>query len=49
VREPIPHGTLDMSILQTLRRGEMHGSEMAEAVQRLPAAIAPILQTARPC
>jgi transcriptional regulator len=34
-REPIPPGTLDMLILQTLaRHGELHGFEIAEAIER---------------
>ena len=33
-REPIPPGTLDMLVLQTLaRRRELHGFEIAEAIQ----------------
>ena len=33
--EPIPPGTLDMLILQTLARlEELHGFEIAEAIQR---------------
>lgn len=33
-REPIPQGTLDMLILQTLARdGELHGFGIAEAIQ----------------
>ncbi|MDQ3998558.1 MAG: PadR family transcriptional regulator [Gemmatimonadota bacterium] len=33
-REPIPPGTLDMLILQTLaRHGELHGFEIAEAIE----------------
>jgi transcriptional regulator len=33
VRDPIPPGTLDMVILQTLARGgEMHGFEIANAI-----------------
>ena len=35
-REPIPPGTLDMLILQTLARGgELHGFEIAEAIERV--------------
>ena len=35
MREPIPPGTLDMLILRTLeRQEEMHGFEIAEAIQR---------------
>ena len=35
MRDPIPPGTLDMLILQTLaRRGEAHGFEVAESIQR---------------
>ena len=35
MREPIPPGTLDMLILQTLaREGEMHGFEIAESILR---------------
>ena len=37
MREPIPPGTLDMLILQTLRRREMHGFEIAEAIQQVSA------------
>lgn len=34
-RDPIPSGTLDMLILQTLaQRGEAHGFEIAESIQR---------------
>jgi transcriptional regulator len=34
-REPIPPGTLDMLILTTVARdGELHGFEIAEAIQR---------------
>lgn len=34
-RDEIPPGTLDMLILQTVaRRGESHGFEIAEAIQR---------------
>ncbi|MES2305144.1 MAG: PadR family transcriptional regulator [Gemmatimonadota bacterium] len=34
-RDPIPPGTLDMLILQTLaQRGEAHGFEIAESIQR---------------
>ena len=34
-REPIPPGTLDMVILKTLASGgEMHGFEIASAIQR---------------
>lgn len=34
IRSAIPQGTLDMLILQTLARdGEMHGFEIAEAIQ----------------
>lgn len=34
----IPSGTLDMLILQTLaRNGEMHGFEIAEAIERVSA------------
>jgi PadR family transcriptional regulator PadR len=34
-RAPIPPGTLDMLILQTLaRHGELHGFEIAEAIER---------------
>jgi PadR family transcriptional regulator, regulatory protein PadR len=36
--EPIPPGTLDMLILQTLaRRGELHGFEIAEAIEQASA------------
>jgi PadR family transcriptional regulator, regulatory protein PadR len=35
LREPIPPGTLDMVILKTLSAGgEMHGFEIANAIQR---------------
>ena len=35
-REPIPPGTLDMVILQTLLGGgEMHGFEIANAIQQI--------------
>src|SRR5688500_5171795 len=35
MRDPIPQGTLDMLILQTLaRHGEAHGFEVAELIQR---------------
>lgn len=35
MRDQIPPGTLDMLILQTLaRRGEAHGFEVAESIQR---------------
>lgn len=34
-RDPIPPGTLDMLILKTVsRRGEMHGFEIADAIQQ---------------
>src|SRR5262249_43487401 len=36
-REPIPPGTLDMLVLKSLaraERGELHGFEIAEAIQR---------------
>jgi PadR family transcriptional regulator PadR len=37
-RVQIPPGTLDMLILQTLaRRGELHGFEIAEAIERTSA------------
>ena len=40
MREPIPPGTLDMLILQMLmRRGELHGFEIAEAIQRTSAEV----------
>lgn len=40
MREPIPPGTLDMLILRTLeRQEEMHGFEIAEAIQRTSAGI----------
>ena len=36
MRDPIPPGTLHLLILQTLARaGEMHGFEIAEAIERL--------------
>jgi PadR family transcriptional regulator, regulatory protein PadR len=39
-REPIPPGTLDMLILQTLaRHGELHGFEIAEAIERASAQV----------
>jgi PadR family transcriptional regulator PadR len=39
-REPIPPGTLDMLILQTLsRHGELHGFEIAEAIERASAKV----------
>jgi PadR family transcriptional regulator, regulatory protein PadR len=35
MRDPIPPGTLDMLILRTLeRQEEMHGFEIADAIQR---------------
>jgi transcriptional regulator len=37
MHEPIPPGTLDMLILQTLRRNERHGFEIAEEIERLSA------------
>lgn len=38
MREPIPPGTLDMLILQTLaRHGELHGFEIAEWIHRTTA------------
>lgn len=38
MRDPIPPGTLDMLILQTLARlNELHGFEIAEAIQRASA------------
>ena len=34
-RDPIPPGTLDMLVLTTLaRRSELHGFEIAEAIER---------------
>ncbi|MGJ5819270.1 PadR family transcriptional regulator [Paludibaculum fermentans] len=37
-RDPIPPGTLDMLILNTLaRNGKLHGFEIAEAIQELSA------------
>jgi transcriptional regulator len=37
-RDAIPPGTLDMLILQTLaRQGELHGFEVAEAIERVSA------------
>jgi PadR family transcriptional regulator PadR len=40
MRDPIPPGTLDMLILRTLDRAdEMHGFEIAEAIQRTSAGI----------
>jgi PadR family transcriptional regulator, regulatory protein PadR len=39
-RQPIPPGTLDMLILQTLaRHGELHGFEIAEAIERASAQV----------
>ena len=39
-RESIPPGTLDMLILQTLaRHGELHGFEIAEAIERASAQV----------
>jgi transcriptional regulator len=36
--DPIPPGTLDMLVLQTLRRhGELHGFEIADAIGRTSA------------
>lgn len=38
MQESIPPGTLDMLVLQTLRRdGELHGFEIAEAIERVSA------------
>ena|SRR5215204_2620895 len=38
MKDPIPPGTLDMLILQTLARlEELHGFEIAEAIQRASA------------
>jgi PadR family transcriptional regulator PadR len=37
MREPIPPGTLEMLILQTLRQRTLHGFEIAEAIQRVSA------------
>ncbi len=38
--EPIPPGTLDMLILQTLARGgEMHGFEIADSIERVSAEV----------
>ena len=38
MHEAIPPGTLDMLVLQTLRRlGELHGFEIAEAIERTSA------------
>ena len=40
MNEAIPPGTLDMLVLQTLRRlGELHGFEIAEAIERTSAAV----------
>jgi PadR family transcriptional regulator PadR len=37
-REEIPPGTLDMFVLRTLaRNGELHGFEIADAIQRISA------------
>src|SRR5215813_887732 len=39
-RDPIPSGTLEMLILTTLdRRGELHGFEIAEAIERTSAEV----------
>jgi len=39
-RDPIPPGTLHLLILRTLSRGrEMHGFEIAEAIERLSDAV----------
>ena len=39
-RDQIPPGTLDMLILQTLaRRGDLHGFEIAESIERGSAAV----------
>src|SRR5918992_5288826 len=39
-RDAIPPGTLDMLILQTLaRQGELHGFEVAEAIERASAKV----------
>jgi PadR family transcriptional regulator, regulatory protein PadR len=36
--DPIPSGTLEMLVLTTLaRRGELHGFEIAEAIERVSA------------
>jgi PadR family transcriptional regulator, regulatory protein PadR len=38
--EPIPSGTLEMLILTTLaRRGELHGFEIADAIERTSAEV----------
>ena len=40
MHEAIPPGTLDMLVLQTLRRlGELHGFEIAEAIERTSAEV----------
>ena len=40
MRDPIPPGTLDMLILRTLeRQQELHGFEIAEAIQRTSAEV----------
>jgi transcriptional regulator len=40
MREPIPPGTLDMLILQTLARAaELHGFEIAESIQRTSSSV----------
>jgi transcriptional regulator len=40
MHEAIPPGTLDMLVLQTLRRlGELHGFEIAEAIERTSVAV----------
>jgi PadR family transcriptional regulator PadR len=40
MRDPIPPGTLDMLILRTLERAdEMHGFEIAEAIQKTSAGV----------
>ena len=38
MQDSIPPGTLDMLVLQTLRRdGELHGFEIAQAIERVSA------------
>lgn len=40
MHEAIPPGTLDMLVLQTIRRlGELHGFEIAEAIERTSAEV----------
>ena len=40
MQDSIPPGTLDMLVLQTLRRdGELHGFEIAQAIERVSAEV----------